>query len=51
MRPGPVWPLSYLSRYFTGMALQAGLVLGYAGSHEQEIARAGDWLAQAWRRL
>ncbi|REC95316.1 PLP-dependent aminotransferase family protein [Kushneria indalinina] len=43
--------LSPLSRYFTGPKLQAGLVLGYAGSHEQEIARAGDWLAQAWRRL
>ncbi|WP_108841960.1 PLP-dependent aminotransferase family protein [Kushneria phyllosphaerae] len=43
--------LSPLSRYFAGPAPQAGLVLGYAGSHEQDIARAGDWLARAWQRL
>lgn len=42
--------LSPLSRYFTGPPAQAGLVLGYAGSHEQDIAQAGDWLARAWRR-
>ncbi|WP_189516057.1 hypothetical protein [Kushneria pakistanensis] len=30
---------------------QAGLVLGYAGSHEKEIARAGGWLARAWQSL
>lgn len=43
--------LSPLSRYFTGPATQAGLVLGYAGSHEQDITRAGGWLARAWRSL
>ena len=42
--------LSPLSRYFIGPPAQAGLVLGYAGSHEQDIAQAGDWLARAWRR-
>ncbi|ARS54409.1 PLP-dependent aminotransferase family protein [Kushneria konosiri] len=40
--------LSPLSRYFTGPPTRAGLVLGYAGSPEIEIQRAGGWLSQAW---
>lgn len=40
--------LSPLSRYYLGSAPRPGLVLGYAGATEAEIARAGGWLAQAW---
>ncbi|MFC0336867.1 transcriptional regulator, GntR family [Kushneria avicenniae] len=40
--------LSPLSGYFLGDRPEPGLVLGYAGSPEVEIARAGGWLAQAW---
>ncbi|MFC0268150.1 MocR-like pyridoxine biosynthesis transcription factor PdxR [Kushneria aurantia] len=42
--------LSPLSHYFLGGAAEPGLVLGYAGSPEAEIARAGEWLAKAWLR-
>lgn len=43
--------LSPLSRCFRGSGPEAGLVLGYAGSHEREIARAGAWLVRAWQDL
>ncbi|WP_136068408.1 MocR-like pyridoxine biosynthesis transcription factor PdxR [Modicisalibacter radicis] len=43
--------LSPLSRYYLGPARQPGLVLGYAGSDEAEIAHAGGWLSRAWLDL
>ncbi|MDW5376035.1 PLP-dependent aminotransferase family protein [Halomonas sp. HP20-15] len=42
--------LSPLSRYYLGPG-RPGLVLGYAGSDEGEIARAGGWLSRAWLDL
>ncbi|WP_129139187.1 PLP-dependent aminotransferase family protein [Modicisalibacter coralii] len=41
--------LAPLSRFYLGEASRPGLVLGYAGADEAEIARAGAWLCQAWR--
>ncbi|WP_104202815.1 PLP-dependent aminotransferase family protein [Billgrantia saliphila] len=40
--------LSPLSRYYLKPPGRPGLVLGYAGTPEAEIERAGRWLAQAW---
>lgn len=40
--------LSPLSSYYLTSPGQPGLVLGYAGTVEAEIGRAGQWLAQAW---
>ncbi|WP_248730210.1 PLP-dependent aminotransferase family protein [Vreelandella populi] len=40
--------LSALSRFYLGEEKMPGLVLGYAGADEAEIARAGGWLCQAW---
>ncbi|MHB0775650.1 MocR-like pyridoxine biosynthesis transcription factor PdxR [Halomonas sp. WWR20] len=40
--------LSPLSRYYLGNHREPGLVLGYAGTSEAEIARAGGWLCKAW---
>ncbi|MDX5434493.1 MAG: PLP-dependent aminotransferase family protein [Halomonas sp.] len=40
--------LSPLSSYYLSSPGQPGLVLGYAGTVEAEIGRAGQWLAQAW---
>ncbi|GAB2801050.1 PLP-dependent aminotransferase family protein [Halomonas shantousis] len=40
--------LSPLSCYYLSERKQPGLVLGYAGSNETEIAQAGGWLCQAW---
>ncbi|RJS93698.1 PLP-dependent aminotransferase family protein [Salinisphaera sp. Q1T1-3] len=41
--------LARLSTYFIGGRTEPGLVLGYAGADEAEIARPGGWLARAWR--
>lgn len=43
--------LSPLSRYYLGPEREPGLVLGYAGSDEEEIERAGGWLSRAWLDL
>ncbi|MFG6665761.1 PLP-dependent aminotransferase family protein [Halomonas sp. HNIBRBA4712] len=43
--------LSPLSRYYLGAPRRAGLVLGYAGATEEELSRAGHWLATAWLAL
>lgn len=43
--------LSPLSRYYLGDDKRPGLVLGYAGTNEVDIARAGGWLCQAWLGL
>ncbi|MFC7089030.1 PLP-dependent aminotransferase family protein [Halomonas salifodinae] len=43
--------LSPLSRYYLTAPGRPGLVLGYAGARDDEILRAGDWLAQAWLSL
>lgn len=40
--------LSPLSRYYLRQPGRPGLVLGYAGASEEEIARAGSWLAHEW---
>nr|WP_051087966.1 PLP-dependent aminotransferase family protein [Halomonas lutea] len=40
--------LSPLSRYYLQGPGEPGLVLGYAGADEAEIARAGGWLSRAW---
>ncbi|OLO07560.1 GntR family transcriptional regulator [Salinicola sp. MH3R3-1] len=43
--------LSPLSRYYLKPPAKAGLVLGYAGATDAEIATAGHWLCSAWREL
>lgn len=43
--------LSPLSSYYLDAPGRPGLVLGYAGTVEAEIERAGRWLARAWLRL
>ncbi|MGR2737952.1 MocR-like pyridoxine biosynthesis transcription factor PdxR [Billgrantia sp. Q4P2] len=43
--------LSPLSSYYLDAPGHPGLVLGYAGTVEAEIERAGQWLAQAWCEL
>ncbi|WP_111413147.1 PLP-dependent aminotransferase family protein [Billgrantia lactosivorans] len=43
--------LSPLSSYYLNAPGRPGLVLGYAGTVEAEIERAGHWLAQAWCEL
>lgn len=43
--------LSPLSRYYLKGPGEPGLVLGYAGSPEADIAHAGSWLSQAWLAL
>ncbi|OHV08977.1 PLP-dependent aminotransferase family protein [Kushneria phosphatilytica] len=43
--------LSPLSKYFVGNKPEPGLVLGYAGSNEERITRAGGWLVRAWQTL
>ncbi|PXX98356.1 MocR-like pyridoxine biosynthesis transcription factor PdxR [Halomonas sp. LBP4] len=40
--------LSPLSRYYLRRPGRPGLVLGYAGACEDEIERAGSWLAREW---
>lgn len=43
--------LSPLSRYLLNPPGKPGLVLGYAGANEAEIARAGRWLSATWCAL
>lgn len=43
--------LSPLSRYFLRAPARPGLVLGYAGATDTEIAAAGRWLSDAWCAL
>lgn len=43
--------LSPLSRYFLQSPGRPGLVLGYAGATEAEIASAGRWLSDTWCQL
>ncbi|WP_110657310.1 PLP-dependent aminotransferase family protein [Salinicola halimionae] len=43
--------LSPLSRYYSKPPGKPGLVLGYAGATETEIASAGRWLSDAWCEL
>lgn len=43
--------LSPLSRFYLETPAHPGLVLGYAGATEAEIARAGAWLSEAWCRM
>lgn len=43
--------LSPLSSYYLDARGRAGLVLGYAGTVEAEIERAGSWLAREWLKL
>ncbi|AMD00594.1 HTH-type transcriptional regulatory protein GabR [Halomonas chromatireducens] len=43
--------LSPLSSYYLDAPGRPGLVLGYAGTVEDEIERAGRWLAQTWCEL
>jgi GntR family transcriptional regulator/MocR family aminotransferase len=43
--------LSPLSSYYLTSPGRPGLVLGYAGTSEAEIERAGSWLAREWLRL
>lgn len=43
--------LSPLSQYYLGEKKRPGLVLGYAGSTEEELMEAGMWLSHAWLRL
>ncbi|GGY05040.1 GntR family transcriptional regulator [Litchfieldella qijiaojingensis] len=43
--------LSPLSRYYLRQPGRPGLVLGYAGAREDEIERAGSWLAREWLGL
>lgn len=43
--------LSPLSSYYLNTPGRPGLVLGYAGTAEAEIERAGQWLARAWCAL
>ena len=43
--------LSPLSRYFLQPPGRPGLVLGYAGATETEIASAGRWLSDSWCQL
>ena len=43
--------LSPLSSYYLDAPGRPGLVLGYAGTPEPEIERAGRWLAQAWGEM
>ncbi len=43
--------LSPLSSYYQAAPGRPGLVLGYAGTRNEEILRAGRWLAEAWRAL
>jgi GntR family transcriptional regulator/MocR family aminotransferase len=43
--------LSPLSRYYLEPPGKPGLVLGYAGANDAEIARAGGWLSDAWCEL
>ena len=43
--------LSPLSRYYLSEHKRPGLVLGYAGSTESELMKAGAWLSEAWQRL
>ncbi|WP_245947826.1 PLP-dependent aminotransferase family protein [Billgrantia montanilacus] len=43
--------LSPLSSYYLIAPGRPGLVLGYAGTVEAEIERAGQWLARAWLKL
>lgn len=43
--------LSPLSRYYLAENKRPGLVLGYAGSTENELLTAGAWLSEAWQRL
>ncbi|WP_189444798.1 MocR-like pyridoxine biosynthesis transcription factor PdxR [Salinicola rhizosphaerae] len=43
--------LSPLSRYYLEPPGRPGLVLGYAGATEAEIASAGSWLAEQWLGL
>ena len=43
--------LSPLSHYYLGGHKSPGLVLGYAGSTQDELTKAGAWLNHAWLRL
>ncbi|MDC8803164.1 PLP-dependent aminotransferase family protein [Halomonas pacifica] len=43
--------LSPLSGYYLTPPGRPGLVLGYAGARDEEILRAGEWLARAWLAL
>lgn len=43
--------LSPLSPFYLRSPGRPGLVLGYAGASENDIERAGGWLAQEWLRL
>ena len=43
--------LSPLSRYYLHRPGRPGLVLGYAGAQEDEIERAGRWLAREWQAV
>jgi len=43
--------LSPLSTYYLTPPGRPGLVLGYAGASEAEIARAGGWLCREWLAL
>ncbi len=43
--------LSPLSSYYLKAPARPGLVLGYAGTVEAEIERAGRWLAREWLSL
>ncbi|MFQ3786240.1 PLP-dependent aminotransferase family protein [Halomonas sp. A29] len=43
--------LSPLSSYYLAAPRRPGLVLGYAGTAEAEVERAGEWLARAWLKL
>lgn len=43
--------LSPLSGFYQQAPGRPGLVLGYAGTRDEEILRAGCWLAEAWLAL
>lgn len=43
--------LSPLSSYYLDTPARPGLVLGYAGTVEAELERAGSWLAREWLNL
>ncbi|MBA2780785.1 PLP-dependent aminotransferase family protein [Billgrantia kenyensis] len=43
--------LSPLSNYYLDTPARPGLVLGYAGTEEAELERAGRWLAREWLNL
>lgn len=43
--------LSPLSGYYLRQPGRPGLVLGYAGARDEEIVRAGEWLAREWLSL